>query len=187
VCLAIFGLAFVVLMSREDANMRDMSVLNQRSPRVVLEDFIVYRTAGPELVSTWSAQLAHFFEPGELELHGDVKGIRYTSRGDETISSESLTAWFDTPSLLAMAGEGKLKRAELKRFVEVAGAGNLLLTDFAEYLADTNVLQSDRAVTIEGPNRQFNGESGFRYEVTGDNLQLFGKITGVLTMDDQKK
>ena len=153
---------------------------------MVLEDFVSYRTSGSSLVSTWSARLAHFFEPGELELQGDVKGIRFTAKGEETISSESLTAWFDSQSLTALAAEGKLRKAELTRFVEVSAGGSILLTDYAEYLADSNVLQSDRSVKIEGLNRQFSGEKGFKYEVSGDKLQLFGKITGVISVDQNK-
>ena len=167
--------------------MREVPTQSDRTPRVVVEDFVAYRTVGSELVSKWSGRLAHFFEPGEIELNGDIKGIRFTKRGEETISSESVSVWFDTQSLTALAGEGKLQRAELKRFVEISAGGSVLLTDFAEYLADSNTLRSDRAVKIEGPNRQFSGEKGFLYEVSGDKLELFGKITGVMQIDSKQK
>jgi len=152
-----------------------------------MDEFVAYRTVGSELQTQWSGQMAHLFEPGELELSGEVKGVRFTARGPESISCESLTAWFNTQTLMGLAGESKFKRAELKRFVEVSAGGNLLLTDYAEFDADSNVLKSDKAVKLEGLNRRFEGEKGFQYEVSGDKLELFGKITGTLTLSEDKK
>lgn len=130
--------------------------------------------------------MAHLFEPGELELHGDVRGIRYADRGEEVVSCETASIFFETSSLTSLAAEARLKKAEFKKFVEVAAQGHVLLTDQAEYIADTQVLQSDKAVKIEGPNRTFAGEKGFRYEVAGDKLELFGKINGQLITEREK-
>lgn len=183
--LLCLGLAIWVYVTREQKALRQ-SIKDQgdRDPRIVMEDFIVYRYTGDALRARIRARLGHFYEPNVVELDGEIRGEQVTSDGHETLGAESATAYFNATSLSKMMSDAQLDRAELAGFVEVGTKDHLLTTDYAEYINTTKMVRSVRPVRVEGPNRVFNGDDGFAYSVDDDTLEMFGTVKGVMTLEE---
>jgi LPS export ABC transporter protein LptC len=183
--LICFALALGVYLTREQKMLRQ-SIQDQgdRDPRIVMEDFIVFRYAGDVLKARVMARLGHFYEPNVVELDGEIRGERVSGDGFETLGAESATAYFNATSLSKMMSDAQLDRAELAGFVEVGTKEHLLTTDYAEYINATKMVRSVRPVRVEGPNRVFNGDDGFSYSVDDQTLEMFGLVKGVMTLEE---
>jgi LPS export ABC transporter protein LptC len=181
------ALAAYVFASREKKSLRDnLKKSDEREPRVVMEDFVMYRYAGDRLVGKLAARLGHFYEPNLIELDGEIRGERLTPEGIETAGAESATAYFKATSLTAMMREKtELDRAEFTGFVEVGVKEHLLTTDYAEYLNDQRLIRSLRPVRVEGPGRIFSGDEGFTYSLVSQVLEMQGSVKGVVTLNEK--
>ena len=181
-CLA---LAVGVYLTREQKVLRQsLQDDGDRDPRIVLEDFVVYRYAGDALKARIMARLGHFYEPNVVELDGEIRAERLTDDGHETLGAESATAYFNATSLSRMMSDAQLDRAELAGFVEVGIKDHLLTTDYAEYINATKMVRSVRPVRVEGLRRVFTGEDGFTYDLATQMLEMFGTVKGVMTVDE---
>jgi LPS export ABC transporter protein LptC len=184
--VASLALALYVYLTREHKRLRD--ALDKRSakePRVVMEDFTIYRYRGPVLTGKLTARLGHFYEPNVVELDGEIRGERLTKNGVEMIGAESATGYFNATSLTKMMGDTQLDRAELTGFVEVGVKGHLLTTDYAEYINKKQLVRSPRPVQVEGPGRRFSGEDGFTYSLADETLTMTGPVSGVVLLDEK--
>ncbi len=183
ICLA---LAFYVFLTREIKSRRDDGATEvTKQPRVVLEDFSIYRYEGEALVAKLNSRLGHFYEPNIAELDGDVRGERINSAGErETLEAESATAYMKTNSLMKLVDQKtELDRAELNGFVEVGLREHLLSTDYAEFINSDKLVQSQRLVRVEGPGRVFIGDEGFKYGLETQALEMQGPVKGVVAVD----
>lgn len=179
------GLALFVYASHEKKSLREnLSKKGQREPRLVFEDFILYRYRLDALTSRLSARIGHFYEPNIIELDGEIRGERLTNDGRETVSSESATAYFKAPTLSKMMAETDLDRAELTGFVEVGVKEHSLSTDYAEYIAADDLVRSPKPVRVQGPNRAFTGEEGFTYGLGDETLKMFGIVKGQFLLNN---
>jgi LPS export ABC transporter protein LptC len=182
--LACSLLAAWVFWNREVKSLRETLNKDVREPRVVLEDFVAIRYEGGTQVGRLTARLGHFFDPNVMELDGEVKAVRLRADGNETLSTESATAYFRAASVTAMMDQKtELDRAELTGFVEVGMRDHLLSTDYAEYRQKDQTVRSSRPVRVEGPARVFSGEEGFTYDVAKQALSMPGPIKGVIAVD----
>lgn len=185
--LASLGLALYVFLSRETKSLREnIGQGSAKEPRVVMEDFVVYRYSGDVLTGKLTARLGHFYEPNIVELDGEIRGERQTNDGVETIGAESATGYFKATNLTTMLHQKtELDRAELTGFVEVGVKDHLLTTDYAEYINAEKLVRSLRPVRVEGPNRVFSGEDGFTYRLKTQALEMQGTVKGVVTLDEK--
>lgn len=181
-------LALIVFLTHERKSLRDnLGKKDTREPRLVLEDFTLYRYKGDALKSRLSARLGHFYEPNVLELDGEIRGERLLENNDrETVSAESATGYFKAASLSKMMSDTDLDRAELTGFVEVGVKDHLLSTDYAEYLAADNLVRSLRPVQVAGPSRIFAGDEGFTYNLITQALEMFGQVKGSFIPDKKQ-
>jgi LPS export ABC transporter protein LptC len=184
VCLA---LAFYVFLTREDRTRKDAQAEAQKQPRVVLEDFSIYRYEAEALVGKLTSRLGHFYEPNIVELDGEVRGERINGEGErETLGAESATAYMKSNSLMKLMDQTtELDRAELNGFVEVGLKEHLLSTDYAEFVNSDKLVRSPRPVRVEGPGRVFMGDEGFQYEVETQILEMKGPVKGVVSIEGQ--
>jgi len=175
-CLAV---ALYVFFTHEVKSLREnLTGVTEKEPRVVLEDFEVYRHDGQTLKATLMARMAQLFEPNLLEMDGEIRAVRFAERSEETLGSEAASAYFKASSFGDMMTDTELVRADLTGFVEVGVKEHILTTDYAEYLADTEIIRSDRPVRVEGPGRVFSGEEGFKYQAKDGSLSLPGIVKG---------
>ena len=150
------GYAVYLFINRDLRFLREKMTDGQvKTPRVVLEDFVVYKYTGRKLDAQLTARLGHFFEPNQIELNGEIKGSRTTDKGTEIFSAEAMMAYFEADDINSMLGDAPLKLAELTGFVEVGVKEHLLTTDYAEYKAEKKVVASKRPVRVEGIGRVF--------------------------------
>src|SRR4051812_45714801 len=116
--LACLALAFYVFFTRGPKTRKEEAVDPSKQPRVVLEDFAVYRYDGEALVAKLTSRLGHFYEPNVVELDGEVRGERINDEGErETLSAESATGYMKSNSLTKLMDQNtELDRAELNGF-----------------------------------------------------------------------
>ncbi len=173
--------ATFLFINRDTRFLREKITRDQvKTPRVVLEDFKVFRYHDKDIKAQVSARLGHFFEPNLVELNGDIRGLRHTERGPETIGAEAVMAYFEADDIGSMLKEAPLQLAELTGFVEVGVRDHLLTTDYAEYKAADKVVASTRPVRVEGPGRVFTGEDGFNYDLDSQSLDILGHVEGIV-------
>ena len=183
--LASFILALFVYSQKDEGTIREgLEEEEDKEPRVILEDFIVYQYHNDKLTNHFTARLGHLFEPNIVELYGEISGIEYKKNGEtETFGAESAVGYYNARTLSEMFEESELKRAEFSGFVEIEMGTNLLSTDFAEYLAEARLIRSDRPVRFEGPGRVFSGQEGFAYLIDNQTMKMNGPITGDVKSD----
>ena len=183
-----FGIALYVFLNRDSRSLSEnIDADVEREPRIVLEDFVVYRYQDEKVISKVTARLGHFFEPNQLEMDGEIRAMRLTDDGPERLGSESATAYFTADSLSSMMKDTELERAEVTGFVEVGVRDHILTTDYAEYIARTDVVSSNRPVRVEGPGRVFSGDEGFTWDIKTMALKLEGPIRGEVNPDEKDR
>ena len=184
--LAFFGVALYVFYVHERNPVAEkLRTTETRSARVTLEQFALLQTKGGVIQSTWTGRTANVYEPNVVELSGDVKGTRMLPGGqEEVVGGETATAWFDVSSLGGMMGNPQLQRAEIRGFVELLARDHAITTDAIEYLPMFNVMRTNLPVRVEGPGREFQGESGFSWDLASDKIEFPGKVRGRFIVDD---
>jgi hypothetical protein len=185
--LLCFGLALWTYLTRDKKSLRENLTSGQRDPRVVMEDFSIYRYEAATIRSRLMAKLGHFYEPNVVELDGEVRAERRTLDGVETATAETATAIFNAKSLRSMMGQKlQLDKAELAGFVEVGVKRHLLSTDYAEFINKDSIVRSSRPVRVEGPGRVFTGDEGFVYSLSNETLDMPGQVKGVVKLDETR-
>ena len=182
--LLLFAVALVVLFTRDEDPLSERLQRNPtRYPRIVLEDFTMFQSKNSELRATVTGRLSNIYDPNIVEISGDVRGTRILSKGrEEAVSGETATAWFDTPSLTALLGTPKLTRAEMRGFVEISAQQHIITADHVEFDAVANRVFTTVPVRVEGPSREFTGESGFNYDVATEKVEFPGKVHGIFRL-----
>lgn len=186
-----FLVSFIVALwtyaSRDTRSLRDNLVARQKDPRVIIEDFYVFRYRRATLSSRLTAKLGLFFEPNVLEIEGEIRAGRYNQGRFETLSAESARATFDAKTLgVMMSQKVDLNHADLSGFVEVGVKNHVLSTDHAEFSKDDQIVRSTRPVRVDGPGRVFMGEDGFSYSLVTETLEMPGVVKGELKIDEAK-
>ena len=173
-------LALFVFLNRDDTTLRDQVSGQEKQPRIILEEFTLYRYKKHEVQSTLTGRIAHFMEPNILEIYGDIRGLRHNSPKREHFAAESASVYFMSNGVVQLMKDSEIKRCEVENNVRVGSGDNVILTQYAQFLGKENILHSDVPVKFTGPGSQFNGKGGFHYDVASENLDLMGPIKGTL-------
>ena len=147
------GLRLSFFFTRADRTPRDQLISSlDNEPRIVLDDFSIFRYNGHKVESTFSGKLGHFIEPNIVEVYAAVRGVRYRPKNKvETLRCESASALLDadTFSGLMKAKEVELLRAEVEDQVRIGFDDNILSTEFAEYDAKRERVSSYEPVKVD--------------------------------------
>lgn len=147
-------LAVYTFFTRNTATPRqNLIAANSKEPRVVLEEFSVYRYTGHKVSSILSANQGHLIEPNIIEVSSEIRGIRYGAKDPQTLACDSATGYFQADHLGELMSDAGLARAEIRGNVVLGVGKETLLTEYAEYLASRGVLVTKAPVEIQGPNR----------------------------------
>ncbi|NRA65784.1 MAG: LPS export ABC transporter periplasmic protein LptC [Pseudobacteriovorax sp.] len=184
----IVSLIFVVLvcfssyifLQRDSSSLKDQVGKGEKDPRVVLENFTIYRYEGHTVLSTLTGKLAHFLEPNRLEMYGDIRGLRYDTENREYFSSESATVRFLSNGVMQLIDGSDLERAEVENNVIFGSKRSVIKTNYALYLAKDEALQSDVPVTFLSPSSVLYGKNGFEYDLVSEELSITGPMKGTL-------
>lgn len=174
-CLAIY-----VLATREGPIVRENDPDASREPRLSLSDFTIYKYDDHKVKMTFSGRLANFVDPNLLEIYGNIRGLRHNSQKREYVTAESAVVFFETNGVAQLMEDAEVSKAELEDNVNVGVKYNRLVTDFAEYLPQQELLQSEFPVRLKGPTGDFDGKSGFKYDLKSEDILIHGPISGVL-------
>lgn len=180
--------ALTVFFARDHGNLVDQFEQGlDNEPRVVIDDFNVYRYDGHKVVSSFSAKLGHFLEPNVIEVYAAVRGTRYRKDSVESIRSEVAKAFLKSNSLseILKDKEPALARAEVEDQVRIGLRDNIMRTEFAEYLASKDIFTTREPVQVDGPNRTFVGEKGFDYDLKKEVLNMPGEVKGVVVPENR--
>ena len=175
--LIALSIALYTYFTRENSRAWEQSDLDNK-PRIILEDFVLYRYTGAVVNGKLTARLGHLLEPNIVELYGEVKGERTGERGVERVTAESAVAYLKSNSISELVKTNEVVRAEMKGFVNVDFDEHKLSTDYAEYWHDRQEIASNRPVKVDGPNRVIKGDQGFLYQLSDSTLEVFGKVSG---------
>ncbi len=157
-----------------------------REPRIIVDDFLLYRYRGHKVVGTFSAKLGHFVEPNTVEFYASVRGEREKDSIKESLSCEAGIAVFEAERMsdIINSDETKLLYAEVEDQVQVESDNHIIRTEFAHFDAQQKILSSNEPVQIDGPKRVLVGEKGFRYFTEKKSLTMTGKVRGVVKSND---
>lgn len=150
-----------------------------KEPRVVLEEFTVFRYEQHKIQQTISAKLGYFQEPNILELYGNIRGFKHTEKR-EYFSADSSITYFESRGLSQLLRRAAVIKTEVEGQVRTGIDGNELTTEYAEYIAPQNLLRTDLPVVVDGPKGRFNGDKGFEYFINDGIMNIRGPMTGVL-------
>lgn len=189
--LVSLALSFFVFLSSETESPREQLLsVGETEPRIVVDDVFVYQYVNHTIESNFSAKLGHFLEPNLVEVYASVRGTRYRPKNQvESIKCEaaSVTLAADTMTDLFNQQDIGLIKGEVEDQVQLGLDDNYLYTEYAEYLAVSQLVQSKEPVVGEGPNRKFRGEQGFVYDLKTEVLQMSGLVSGEVVPDEKMK
>jgi len=181
---SMLALAIMAFLQRETESIRQrIEVID--SPRILLERFTFYRYQGTQVDVQVSARNAHFLEPNKLEIFTDVSGFRRIEDRFEELSCQIVTAHFMGNGLADVMAKNELVRAEFDSQVEIKLREQTVKTDYAEYLARTDILRSAMPVVILGRARRLQTDSGFVYDMAQESIRLHGQVNGILHPDEE--
>jgi len=182
IILSVAAISFFFM--QDDGKLRD-KVYATKVPRIILEDFTVYRYEGHKATATLSGKVAHFIEPNILEMFGNIRGMRYNSKAKEHIKADSSSTTFHSRGVVELMKDSRVVKSELEGGVQFGFHDTILFSDFAEYITASEVLRSDMPVVIRSPQGNLKGKSGFRYNVTEELVEVYGPLQGTLQSDGQ--
>ena len=180
--------AIYLFLTRDQMPLRrqmEKGLINQ--PRIVLEDFTIYRYADNHLISTLSGQMGSFMEPNIVDISGNIRGIRHDSAKKEFLLAQSAEGHLKSVGVIQMMNGADFDYAVFQKDVRLGWDSSTLKTEYAKYTADRDVLESDIPVQIETPNTHFYGDNGFVYDVEKEEMTIQGPIKGVISGDVVRK
>jgi len=182
-CIGLAGYAFV---NRKATSPRDLAEgAPTVVPRMMIQGLTAKRYDGNRLDAELTAAVGELFEPNLVKLHGNVRAFRYRGPQKQAVVAERVYALMNAKSFAEMFGGPDLVRAELHDKVRASFSDAMLVTSFAEYTAADELLSSTREVRWESRNRWFTGDQGFRYDLSSENIEIFGAIKGAVKPGDE--
>lgn len=171
---------FLVQPGHNDTNPISGGVSGE--PRIIIDDFAVYRYKGHKLTASLTAKLGHFIEPNVVEAFASIRAVRFKPEGEESLRCEAAHAQFEAEHMrdLLKEKDAMISYAEVEDQVRLGVRDNMLRTEHAQYFAEKDLLTSREPVQVDGPNRTFVGEQGFNFNVLKETLELPGKVRGVV-------
>ena len=180
--------ALYLFFTRDQIALRkQVERVQTNQPRIILEDFTIYRYANNRLISTLAGQMGSFVEPNVIDISGNIRGIRHDSAKKEFLLAQSAEAHLKSVGVIQMMNGADLDYAIFQKDVRVGWDKTTIKTEYAKYTADRDILDSDIPVAIETPSANFYGENGFEYDVEKGNIIIQGPIKGVISGDVVKQ
>ena len=182
-----FFLAVYVYFTRQPQTLREnLTPESEHQPRIIMTDLKLYRYLEGVPKTYLAARQGFIFDPNIIELNGEVKGYRDTKdSGYQTMGAETARILLKAESLGSVFKQSEVERIELTSFVDVGVRDHLLTTDYAEYVADKNIVYSPRPVRVEGLGRSFSGADGFVYSLQEESLVMAGLVKGKMLPPEQ--
>lgn len=175
------ALAVYVFMSRDDRSLRDqLGQSGGNKPRLILEEFTVYRYRDHRVIGTLSAKMGQFLEPNILEIYGDIRGMRHDSGKREFVNAEGSSTIFRSRGVIQLMKDPEIIKTELENDVQFGFEDTIIFSQFAEYLAEPGVLRSDVPVLVRSPQGSLHSQTGFLYDIEKESMELYGPIQGTL-------
>ncbi len=181
--ILLFGSALYVFSKRDKSQSKIALPVKEHSPRITVEDFVIYKYEDHRVISSLSGKLGSFYDPNTLEILGDVKGMEHNKQKNKEFSSESLTLHFVSKGLSVLTRDNRIDFAEIENQVRLGYDGITIFTDYAKYLNDEKRLASSLPVRIQGPKFDVMGTKGFEFLGTTNDLKVFGPMEGKLSAD----
>jgi len=182
--LILTGLSAVIFIMRDDRSLREQVQKQTKGLALVtLEGFTVYKYNRHAVTATLSGKVAQFNEPNDLELYGNISFLRNSGKKREYALCEAARVEFKAKGVTGLMKDGTIVKSELENNVRIGSMGNILLTEYAEYLDKNQLLHSDQPVRLEGNKGTFAGTRGFTYELKNETLTIAGPIEGTLQSD----
>lgn len=175
-----FIIAIVIFFTKANLSPKESPKDSEsKIPRLILEDFTVYKYEGYRVKSTLYSRLGHIIEPNIVQLFADIRGMRHRPDGsEEQITCDTASALFSANNLNEMFNRSQLIKAEVEDNVNAEMTGHTLRTEYAQYLASEETLSSNQPVEILGPKREFHGDTGFIYTINENLLKMNGMVNG---------
>lgn len=180
VFLVFCGVSLLVFFVRDDKLLKEQVNMSEKLPRIILEDFTLYKYREHSVKATFTGKIAHFRDPNILEVYGEIRGLKHNSEKREHISAESATVVFHANGIVQLLEESRVKTCEIENNVQVGSGNDVILTQYAQYSGDKNHLRSDVPVKFSNPTAQLKGKNGFVYDIETGDLELIGPIEGFL-------
>lgn len=178
----------ITFFFREDKSLREQVEKQTKGlPLITLEGFTVYKYDRHAVSATLSGKMAQFIEPNNLELYGNISWLRNSEKKRDYALCETARVSFRSRGVTNLIKDGTIDKAELENNVRIGSKGNILLTEYAEYIERTQTLTSDQPVRLDGSKGTFVGSKGFNYDLDEEALTIFGPIEGTLQGDEIKK
>jgi len=182
-------LSVIIFLMKDDTSPKDQYLNTvDNEPRVTMEDFAIFSYVDQKIEGTFSAKLGHFLDPNIVEAFTTVRGVRYRPKNRvESLRCGSVTAYLvgDSMSEIVSPKGAEVARAEVEDQVRIGFDDHFLNTEFAEYVAATNLVTSNERVQVDGPNRTLFGEDGFSYNLKKEALEMQGAVSGVVTPENK--
>lgn len=154
-------------------------------PRVVLEEFTLRRYNKGSQESELHALYADFRAPNKVELQEEIGGWQEKGSSKQTFTAGKVIAFFDSDTLTSLMENAELDTAIMRKFVRISYLDHKLLTDEAHYSRAADKITSDQPVSIEGPNRWFTGQDGFRLFLEDEVLDVYGRVRGMVRPNEK--
>ena len=179
----LFGAALYVFSNREKSRPMNRLTSSKNAPRIMLEDFVVYKYENQKIISSLSGKSASFYDPSTLELIGDVICAEHSKEKNKSFSAESATLHFSSKGLSDLVKDSRIESAEVENQVRFNYDDLVVYTDYAKYLEREAILSSDFPVRIQNSKLDFMGSKGFVYSIKSHDLKVFGPLEGTLSAD----
>jgi len=181
------ALAVYAFITRDDRSLRDQVGQQGGRPRLILEEFTVYRYRDHRVLSTLSAKMGQFIEPNILEVYGDIRGMRHDSDKREFVNGEASSTLFRSRGVIQLMKEPEIIKTELANDVQFGFDETIVFTQFAEYIAESRVLRSDVPVLVRSPQGFMHSKTGFQYLIEEESMELYGPIQGTLQQSERSQ
>lgn len=176
--------SIIYFFSREEKSSSKDWDNSDKHPRLILEEFTVYRYKAHQVQSTLTGRIAHFIEPNILEVYGDIRGLKHNSPRKEHIAAESASIYFRSHGIVQLMSSSKVDRCEVENNVRIGIDDSLISTQYTQYLGDNHLLRSDVPVVFTGSDSSLTGRGGYTYDINSGELELFGPIEGLLQKNE---
>jgi hypothetical protein len=178
------GAIYTYVTKEESKGVRLHEPENTKRARIVLEDFTLYKYKNNRLKATLSAQLGSFLEPNLFDIYGNIRGLRHDADSKDFFVAESAIVYFKSRGIIELTRGAEIEKIELEKNVKVSSEDNTIKTEFARYLYDKELLESDLPVEFQTQDAKFLGENGFQYQVKSGDMVVNGPIRGEVDIEE---
>lgn len=180
VFLSVLSLSVWVFLNRESNQTLNELPSSDKTPRISLEEFTLYKYEKTRASATLSGRFANFVDPDQLEMFGSVQGYSQNKGKREFFTAESATLHFQAKGVVNLVKQSQIEKIEIENSVRFGSENMVLYTEYARYLNLEKKLNSEQPVRIQGQEFDVKGSKGFEYSVDTGDLKVFGPLEGTL-------